>query len=152
MPRIEKPCIPLSAYADDTAFKLYMADVGILRKLSKLPYEVVLNATPSFREFKGSMTENYVLCEILQAVDGAAYYWTSGNTAEVDFVIQSGEGIVPIEVKSEKNVKSRSLAEYCRRYEPKYPVKTSMKSAVGGEDVINIPLYLISALASFARE
>lgn len=152
VPRIEKPFIPLSSYADDTAFKLYMADVGILRKLSKLPYEVVLDATPNYREFKGSMTENYVLCELLRSVDDTLYYWSSGNTAEVDFIIQSRTEIIPIEVKSERNVKSRSLAEYCKRYEPKYPVKTSMKSDVGGEPVVNLPLYLISALGRFAKE
>lgn len=147
--KIEKPYIPLSSYADSTAFKLYMSDVGILRKLSKLPYEVVLDATPHYREFKGSMTENYVLCELIQSVDDTAYYWSSGNTAEVDFIIQSGAEIVPIEVKSEKNVKARSLAEYRKKYEPKYAVKTSMKNDVGGEEVLNIPLYMISQLESF---
>ena len=147
--KIEKPYIPLSSYADDTSFKLYMADVGILRKLSKLPYEVVLDATPHFREFKGSMTENYVLCEIVQSIDDTAYYWSSGNTAEVDFVIQSGADIIPIEVKSEKNVKTRSLAEYRKKYEPKYAVKTSMKSETNGDEVLNIPLYMISQLEHF---
>ena len=147
--KIEKPYIPLSSYADDTSFKLYMADVGILRKLSKLPYEVVLDATPHFREFKGSMTENYVLCELVQSVDNTAYYWSSGNTAEVDFVIQSGADIVPIEVKSEKNVKARSLAEYRKKYEPKYAVKTSMKSETSGDEVLNIPLYMISQMEQF---
>ena len=147
--KIEKPYIPLSSYADDTAFKLYMSDVGILRKLSKLPYEVVLDATPHFREFKGSMTENYVLCELIQSVDDTAYYWSSGNTAEVDFIIQSGAEIIPIEVKSEKNVKARSLAEYRKKYEPEYAVKTSMKNDTSGEEVLNIPLYMISQLESF---
>lgn len=147
--KIEKPYIPLSSYADDTAFKLYMSDVGILRKLSKLPYEVVLDATPHYREFKGSMTENYVLFELIQSVDDTAYYWSSGNTAEVDFIIQSGAEIVPIEVKSEKNVKARSLAEYRKKYEPRYAVKTSMKNEIGGEEVLNIPLYMISQLESF---
>lgn len=147
--KIEKPYIPLSSYADDTSFKLYMADVGILRKLSKLPYEVVLDATPHYREFKGSMTENYVLCELIQSVDDTAYYWSSGNTAEVDFIIQSGADIVPIEVKSEKNVKARSLAEYRKKYEPKYAVKTSMKNDIGGEEVLNVPLYMISQMERF---
>ena len=147
--KIEKPFIPLSAYADDTAFKLYMADVGILRKLSKLPYEVILDATSTYREFKGSLTENYVLCELLGAVDDTAYYWSSGNTAEVDFVVQCGKEIVPIEVKSEKNVKARSLAEYRKKYEPTYAVKTSMRSETDGEKVLNIPLYMIASLKNF---
>ncbi len=149
--KIEKPFMPLSSYADDTSFKLYLSDVGILRKLSKLPYEVVLDATPAYREFKGSMTENYVLCELLKSANDTAYYWSSGNTAEVDFVIQGGTEIVPIEVKSEKNVKSRSLAEYRKKYTPKYSVKTSMKHETGGEEVLNIPLYLISQMTSFIK-
>ncbi len=144
--KIEKPYIPLSSYADDSSFKLYMADVGILRKLSKLPYEVVLDATPAYREFKGSMTENYVLCELLKAGTEKAYYWSSGNTAEVDFIVQSGAHIVPIEVKSEKNVKARSLAEYRKKYEPKCAVKTSMREETTGTEVLNIPLYLISSM------
>lgn len=147
--KIEKPHIPLSSYADDTSFKLYVADVGILRKLSKLPYEVVLNSTQNYSEFKGSMTENYVLCELLKSVDDTAYYWSSGNTAEVDFVIQCGAEIVPIEVKSERNVKARSLVEYRKKYLPKYSVKTSMKQETDGVEVLNIPLYLISQLERF---
>ena len=74
------------------------------------------------------------------------YYWSSGNTAEVDFILQSGSEIVPVEVKSERNVKARSLAEYRKKYTPKYSVKTSMKNETNGEEVLNIPLYLISAL------
>ncbi len=147
--KIEKPFIPLSSYADDTSFKLYMADIGILRKLSKLPYEVILDATPNYREFKGSLTENYVLCELVKSVDETLYYWSSGNTAEVDFILQSASEIVPVEVKSERNVKSRSLAEYRKKYTPKYSVKTSMKNETNGEEVLNIPLYLISALERF---
>ncbi len=149
--KIEKPFMPLSSYADATAFKLYLADVGILRKLSKLPYEVVLDATPTYREFKGSMTENYVLCEIMKSVDDTAYYWSSNNTAEVDFIIQCSADIVPIEVKSERNVKARSLAEYRKRYEPQYSVKTSMKSDTSGDSVLNIPLYMISSLKNFFK-
>ena len=147
--KIEKPFIPLSSYADDTSFKLYMADIGILRKLSKLPYEVILDATPNYKEFKGSLTENYVLCELVKSVTETLYYWSSGNTAEVDFILQSGSEIVPVEVKSERNVKARSLAEYRKKYTPKYSVKTSMKNETSGEEVLNIPLYLISALEHF---
>ena len=147
--KIEKPFIPLSSYADDTSFKLYMADIGILRKLPKLPYEVILDATPYYKEFKGSLTENYVLCELVKSVTETLYYWSSGNTAEVDFILQSASEIVPVEVKSERNVKARSLAEYRKKYTPKYSVKTSMKNETNGEEVLNIPLYLISALERF---
>lgn len=147
--KIEKPFMPLSSYADDTAFKLYLSDIGLLRKLSKLPYEVILDATPYYREFKGSLTENFVLCELVKSVDDSLYYWSSGNTAEVDFILQCGSEIIPIEVKSERNVKARSLAEYRKKYAPRYSVKTSMRSETGGEDVLNIPLYLISGLGRF---
>lgn len=149
--KIEKPFIPMSSYANPTAFKLYLCDVGLLRKMSKLPYEVVLDATPNFREFKGAMTENFVLCELLKSSDDTPYYWTSGNSAEVDFVVQRGVEIVPIEVKSEKNVKAKSLAEYRKKYEPKYAVKTSMRSETNGVGVLNIPLYLIGRLNNFLK-
>lgn len=147
--RIEKPFIPLSSYSDPTAFKLYMADVGLLRKMSKLPYEVVLDATTTYTEFKGAMTENFVLCEWLKASGEIPYYWTSGNSAEVDFVVQSGAEIIPIEVKSEKNVKAKSLAEYRKKYAPAHSVKTSMRSEISGKEILNIPLYLIAQMRNF---
>ena len=95
------------------------------------------------------MTENYVLCELLKSVDDTAYYWSSGNTAEVDFIIQSGMEIVPIEVKSERSVKARSLAEYRKKDTPKYSIKTSMRHETDGEEVLQIPLYLISRMKYF---
>lgn len=144
--RIEKPFMPMSSYAEPTVFKLYMADVGILRKLSKLPYEVILESSPTYVEFKGAMTENYVLCELIKSADKEPYYWNSGNSAEVDFVIQCGKEIVPIEVKSEKNVKAKSLAEYRKKYQPAVSVKTSMRIETTGKEVLNIPLYLISSI------
>ena len=144
--RIEKPFIPMSAYADPTAFKLYLCDVGLLRKLSRLPYEVILESNTLYTEFNGAMTENFALCELLKSAENMPYYWTSGNSAEVDFVIQCGTQIVPIEVKSERNVKAKSLAEYRKKYEPVYAVKTSMRSETNGIGVLNIPLYLIGRL------
>ena len=125
--QIEKPFLPLSAYEKPTAFKLYLCDVGLLRKLSNVPYQVILDSSTIYTEFKGAMTENYVLGELVKNVYKKPYYWVSGNTAEVDFVIQSDSEIIPIEVKSEKNVKARSLAEYCKKYHPEYAIKTSMK-------------------------
>ena len=150
--KIEKPFMPLSSYADQTAFKLYACDVGLLRKMSKLPYEIILDASPLYKEFKGALTENYVLTEILKSTTDTAYYWSSGNTAEVDFVVQRNRDIIPIEVKSERNVKARSLAEYLKKYEPKYSVKTSMKSEIKIEGVIRVPLYLIAGLSSFSQD
>ena len=144
--KIEKPYMPLSAYKDDTAFKLYLADVGILRKLSRLPASVIIDSSPIYTEFKGALTENFVLYELVKSSDDDIYYWVSGNQAEVDFITQCGVSIVPIEVKAEKNVKARSLAEYRKKYEPEYSVKTSMKNDTSGKEVLNVPLYLISKL------
>lgn len=141
--RISKPFLPLSSYSEPSHFKLYMCDVGLLRKMAKLPYEVILNSIQTFTEFKGALCENYVLCELLKVSDDIPYYWTSGNTAEVDFVIQAYNEIVPIEVKAEKNIKSKSLSEYIKTYEPKYAIKTSLLSDLVGDKVVRIPLYLI---------
>lgn len=147
--KIEKPSMPLSSYSDETSFKLYMADIGMLRKLSKLPYEIILDKSNNYKEFKGSFTENYVLTEILKSTTDTAYYWSSGNTAEVDFIVQCNSEIVPIEVKSERNVKAKSLAEYLKKYAPKYSVKTSLRSDLKTETVMSIPLYLVAALKNF---
>ena len=147
--KIEKPFIPLSSYADDTAFKLYMADVGILRKLSKLPYPFILDGSPAFKEFKGSLTENYVLGELVKSVDNTLYYWSSGNTAEVDFVVQCDAEIVPIEVKAEQHLRARSLAEYRKKYEPEHAVKTSMRGEVSCGAIVQIPLYMIAFLKKY---
>lgn len=146
--RVEKPFIPLSSYADDSAFKLYMADVGILRKLSKLPHNIILDSATGYKEFKGSLAENYVLGELVKNIDDTAYYWTSRNTAEVDFVVQCRDEIVPIEVKAQQHLKSHSLAEYRKKYAPKHAVKTSMLGVVSGEEIIKLPLYMICALKS----
>ena len=147
--QIEKPFIPLSSYAKPTAFKLYLCDIGLLRKLSKVPYQVILDGSTVYTEFKGAMTENYVLCELIKSTFEIPFYWNSGNQAEVDFVIQAGAEIIPIEVKSEMNTKAKSLAEYRKRYEPRYSVLTSMKNSVSGKEVIHIPLYTISSLSRF---
>jgi predicted AAA+ superfamily ATPase len=137
--KIEKPFMPMSAYADQTYFKLYMADIGLLRQMSRLPAEAILEKSDIFREFKGALTENYVLCEFVNLYSDAPFYWKSDNTAEVDFVVQNGVDIVPVEVKSERNERTRSLAEYRKKYNPRVSVITSMGKAGGN----HIPLYLM---------
>ena len=146
--KVEKPFMPLSSYADATSFKLYLCDVGLLRRLARLPAGVVLDASEIYTEFKGAMTENYVLCELIKHVDKNAYYWVSGNSAEVDFIVRCGAHIVPIEVKAESNVKARSLAEYRKKYTPPVSVKTSMLDDVSGSEVRLIPLYLIGSMGT----
>ena len=140
--RIEKPAVPLAAYADQTFFKLYLCDVGLLRKMANLSAGHILQKNDEFRDFKGAMNENYVLCEMVNLYETDWFYWKSDNTAEVDFVIQHDINIIPIEVKSEHNNKAKSLAEYRKKYNPRISVKTSM-SNISGTDVRHIPLYIL---------
>jgi predicted AAA+ superfamily ATPase len=137
--KIEKPFMPMSSYADYSYFKLYMADVGLLRKMSKLPAAAFLENSEIFKEFKGTIAENFVLCELVNKNGEIPFYWKSGNTAEVDFVVQSGMDIVPIEVKFSDNVRARSLTEYSKKYSPNRVVITSLKNTGGN----NIPLYML---------
>lgn len=146
--KVEKPYMPLSSYADASSFKLYLCDVGLLRRLARLPARIVLESSGIYTEFKGAMTENYVLGELVKHVDEYPCYWTSGNSAEVDFIVQCGIHIVPVEVKSDTNVKARSLAEYRKKYAPPLSVKTSMKDDVTGREVRYIPLYLIGSMGN----
>ena len=141
--------MPLSSYADASDFKIYLSDIGLLRRFAKLPAQIVLDTPDIYTEFKGAMTENYVLNELVKSIDCTPYYWNSGNSAEVDFVVQRNIHIVPIEVKSEGNVKARSLAEYRKKYQPHYAVKTSMRNETNGIEVLNIPLYMIASMDAF---
>jgi hypothetical protein len=140
--RIEKPFMPLAAYADRNYFKLYAADVGLLRKMAHLPAEMIFQAPEIYKEFKGVLAENLVLTELLNAGVDAPFYWKSNNMAELDFVTQLGARIVPIEVKSGRNNRSRSLAEYRKRYSPELAVTASLDN-FSGDGIRNIPLYLL---------
>jgi predicted AAA+ superfamily ATPase len=147
--KVEKPFMPLSAYGDSSFFKLYMADVGLLRTMAALPAEAILEPLGVYKEFKGAMTENYVLTELINLYNETPFFWRSTNTAEVDFIIQQKLDIVPIEVKSERKAKAKSLGEYRKKYEPPKAVKTSLSNAVNMvfDDkkgaVLNVPLYML---------
>jgi predicted AAA+ superfamily ATPase len=151
--KVEKPFMPLSAYGDQSFFKLYAADPGLLRFMSGLPAIAVLEKNETFKEFKGALTENYVLCELVNLYNTPQFYWRSNNTAEVDFVIQNGMDIVPLEVKSERNNRAKSLAEYIKKYSPRMAVKTSMYQAIprntGGSGVLYVPLYMLWLLKKY---
>jgi predicted AAA+ superfamily ATPase len=139
--KIEKPFVPLSAYADQTYFKLYAADVGLLRKMAGLPADAVREGAEGYREFKGALAENFALTELLNAGFDSPFYWRSSNTAEVDFVVQYNGGIVPVEVKAGRS-RARSLAEYRKRFAPKVSVKASLEN-IGGAEVKSVPLYML---------
>lgn len=148
--KIEKPALPLSAYADPGYFKLYLSDTGLLRRMSKLPASAIFEQTPSYVQYKGALTENFVLTELISTSDETPYYWRSGNTAEVDFVIQQNEKIVPVEVKSATNVRARSLAEYQKKYKPELAIKVSLRPLHKEENLLHLPFYLLFTLPQYA--
>ena len=147
---IEKPFFPISAYANRTYFKLYMCDVGLLRKTANLPPSVIADNTDNYKEFKGAVAENYVCCELKRIYEHDVYYWTAEGTgrAEVDFIVQDDVHIVPIEVKSGSAGRTRSLLEYRKKYSPEKFVLTSLDA---GKDSV-LPLYAFWNLRAWLRD
>ncbi len=146
VPRISKPHLPLNAYQDN-AFKLFSLDVGLLAAQSQLDEKILLEGNQLFIEFKGALTEQYVLQELLVSQPYAPFYWARENgTAEVDFVLQQGQDIIPIEVKAEENLKAKSLQVYCEKYQPKQALRFSMADYREQDWLTNVPLYAISEL------
>ena len=139
---ISKPGIPLSAYDDVSAFKLYALDVGLMRKMAKLSPTAYTEGSRLFTEFKGAIIENYILQSLAAQFDDLPRYWTSGNSAEVDFVIQYKNEIIPIEVKSDENIKSRSLQMYHQKYNPKLRIRFSLKNLSYQDGLLNIPHFM----------
>lgn len=124
---VSKPGMPLSAYEETDAFKVYACDCGLLRRLAHLPATVVTDPIANYTEFKGAMAENAVLQSIMPLLDDQKpYYWTSPGTAEVEFVIQWDDEIIPVEVKAENNISGNSLAVYTKKYSPRYRMRFSM--------------------------
>ncbi|HAN10767.1 MAG TPA: ATPase [Clostridiales bacterium] len=148
--KIEKPYMPLSAYEKLSSFKLYMHDVGILRRKANVSPEIIYNdSSEIYKEFKGAMAENYVLSEMMATSGELPHYWSSGNSAEVDFVKQFGSDIIPIEVKSGKNTRARSLEVYRDKYNPKFCIKTSLLNLDTNGLTLNIPLYILWNLEKY---
>ena len=140
--RVSKPGLPLSAYDDLSAFKLYLIDVGLLRRLSLLDPMAIREGNRLFTEFKGALTENYVLQHLITNFEGLPRYWTSGNEAEVDFLVQFKNEIIPIEVKSDENVRGKSLTAYHKLYQPPLRIRYSLRNLTKDEGLLNIPLFM----------
>ena len=137
---LSKPGMPLSAYEESDAFKVYACDTGLLRRLAHLPAAVVTDPIANYTEFKGSMAENAVLQSIMPLLDGQKpYYWTSPGTAEVEFVIQWGNEIIPIEVKAEENISGSSLSVYNKTYSPRYRMRYSMLNLQYNSGLLSSP-------------
>ncbi len=145
--RITKPDMPLMAYQDFNAFKLFVLDVGLLSAMSGLDIKSLLEGNRVFEEFKGALTEQYVLQQLITNKDITPFYWTAEKSnGEIDFVFQGGTDIVPLEVKAAENLQAKSLKSYCLRYEPKYAIRTSMSDYRKEDWLINLPLYAINGI------
>jgi predicted AAA+ superfamily ATPase len=139
---ISKPALPLIAYDQFNAFKLYGMDVGIIRKMSNLSPIVFGEGDRLFTEFKGALTENYILQSLITQFPEKPHYWTSGNIAEIDFVITHENQIIPMEVKSDMNIKSRSLTLYRTKFQPSLSIRYSLRNLEFRDGLLNIPLYM----------
>lgn len=141
--RVKKPGLPINAYADWADFKIYMNDIGLMCALGDLTAEIILSGNELFKEFKGTISEQFVLQQLL--VKGyRPYYWAPENSqAEIDFLIQRENQIVPIEVKSAENLKSRSLRSYYDKYQPSLCIRTSLADFKAQDWMQNIPLYFL---------
>ena len=125
--RVTTSKVPLSAYQDFNAFKLYLLDVGLLSAMSGIDAKTLLEGNDVFEEFKGSLTEQYVLCQLKECTDLDVFYWSSDTgTSELDFITQIGKDNVPIEVKASENLQAKSLKSFVQKYETKFNVRTSM--------------------------
>lgn len=145
--RVNSPGIPLKAYEDLKAFKLFLVDVGLLGCMTGLRQSTLLDGNSLFVEFKGALTEQYV-CQQLKTVEdmGVYYYTNDRGSCEIDFVVDTGEQIIPVEVKAEVNLKAKSLKAYQEKFSPDICIRTSMSDFKREEWLVNLPLYAIDQL------
>jgi predicted AAA+ superfamily ATPase len=142
--RVSKPGLPLSAYQDLSAFKLFLHDVGLLGAMAGLDVRTIIEGDGIFEEFKGAIAEQYVMQQLRLDSDRYIGYWTNDrSTSEVDFVIQDGGKIIPIEVKSGENLKAKSFKLFCEKYKPEIAIRASLADYHSESWMTNVPLYAI---------
>lgn len=147
--RVNAAGIPLKAYEDLKAFKLFIVDVGLLGCMTGLRQRTLLDGDDLFVEFKGALTEQYVCQQLKTIEDLCVYYYTNDRgSCEIDFVVDTGEQIVPIEVKAETNLRAKSLKTYRERFEPELSVRTSMADYKKEDWLLNLPLYAIENITA----
>ena len=148
--RVNTPQIPLNAYMDFSAFKLFIVDVGLLSCMAGLRKETLLEGNLLFKEFKGALTEQYVQQQLRTQKQLSIYYWSNEkNTSEIDFLVSDGNSVIPLEVKSEINLQSKSLKAYRDRYSPILSVRTAMTDYRREDWLLNIPLYMIASFTQY---
>lgn len=144
--RVSSPLMPLKAYEDFGAFKLYAHDVGLLAAMCDIQAKTVLEGNSIFTHFKGALAEEFVLQE-LKANGINPYYWTSDDSrTEVEFVIQAKDSVLPIEVKAEKNLRAKSLQAFIEKFNPEKALRLSMQKHTCGEKILDYPLYAIPGM------
>ncbi len=147
--RISKPSIPLIAYEDRSAFKLFLVDLGLLAAMGEIDAKIILKGNAIFTEFKGALTEQYVFQQLSATEEYVINYWSADrSTSELDFVIQYKDSVVPIEVKAEENLQAKSLKVFKEKYNPNLSLRTSMSGFREQDWLVNVPLYSISKLMS----
>ena len=144
--RITTPHLPLKAYEDLKAFKLFLLDVGLLNCMTGISKHILLDGNDIFKEFKGSVTEQYVFQQLRTVSDYGIYYYTNDrNSCEIDLLVDDGEKVIPVEVKAEENLRAKSLKTYREKYDPDVCVRTSMSNYRNENNgLINLPLYCIT--------
>ena len=148
--RIKKPGLPLKAYLDLDAFKIYLLDIGLLMAMVDLDARVIIDGNRIFTEFKGALTEQYVLQQLIADLGIEAYYYsTEKSSGEIDFLLQGKSSILPLEVKAEENLRAKSLKAFCEKYHPACAVRTSMSDDREQEWMTNIPLYNICRIKKY---
>lgn len=144
--------LPLSSNADSTYFKVYMADSGLLCRRLGLSYKNILEENTALSTFKGAITENYVLQELI-VQNKVPYFWRSGNTAELDFIFEEDGNVIPVEVKAATNTQAKSFKQFCKKYQNKTGFKLSLKNIAEndceGTNAVNLPLYLLWNISSY---
>ncbi len=150
--RVNAAGLPLKAYEDLKAFKMFLVDVGLLGCMTGLRQRTLLDGNELFTEFKGALTEQYVCQQLKTIQDLDIYYYTNDRgSCEVDFVVDTGEEIVPLEVKAEVNLKAKSLKNYHEKYNPPISIRTSMADYKKEDWIVNLPLYAIEELKTWSE-
>lgn len=144
--RVNEPSCPLSAFADNEAFKVYMMDTGLLCSKFDIAPQLILNTEHILDSYKGALAENYVM-QSLVANGKTVYYWTKGSSAELDFMYQTSQGeIIPLECKSSEHVRARSLKQYMQQYQPPYGIRVSARNFGFENNIKSLPLYAVHCL------
>ena len=146
--RVNAGGIPLKAYEDLKAFKLFLVDVGLLGCMAGLRQRTLLDGNDLFIEFKGALTEQYV-CQQLKTIEdlGVYYYTNDRGSCEIDFIVDTGEQVIPVEVKAETNLRAKSLKTYQEKFTPEIAVRTSMADFKKEDRLVNLPLYAVEQIA-----